>query len=223
MWITVLGGSGYAGTHLVREAVSRGHEVTVLCRTAPAEPVAGAVYRELDILEPGAELASCVRADALLDALSPRGELDGRLEQVRRDLAEAVRRTGVRYGVIGGAGCLAVREGGPRFMDSPEFPAQFRAEAEEVARTLDHLRATSEDVDWFFVSPALTFGSPVHGPSTVRPDAPVARTGRYRLGPDVAVRDDDGLSAISAPDLAVAVLDELERPAHHRQRFTVAY
>ena len=223
MRITVLGASGYVGAHLVREVVSRGHEVVGLGRTEPADPVPGATYRRVDILEPGAELATCVRAEAILDALSPRGELDGRLEEVRRDLAEAVRRTGVRYGVIGGAGCLRLDEDGPRVMDSPRFPAPFLAESAEVARTLDHLRRTSEDVDWFFVSPPPSFGSPAHGPAAPLPDAPTTRTGRYRLGLDVVVRDADGVSAVSPADLAVAVLDELERPRHHRRRFTVAY
>ncbi len=223
MRITVLGASGYVGAHLVREAASRGHEVTGLCRTTPDQPVPGATYRRLDILEPGAELATCVRAEALLDALSPRRELGGRLEAVRRDLAEAARRTGVRYGVIGGSGCLGMTDAGPRYLDTPEFPARFRAESEEVARTLEHLRGASEDVDWFVVSPPPAFGSPTHGPSVPQPDAPAVRTGRYRLGHDTVLRDANGVSAISPADLACAVLDEVERPRHHRQRFTVAY
>lgn len=223
MRITVLGGSGYAGSHLVREAARRGHDVTALSRSVPPERVDGVDYRELDVLEPGAELASFVRADALLDALSPRGVLDGRLESVRRDIAEAARHTGVRYGVIGGAGCLRTADDGPRVMDTAEYPAHFKHEAEEVARSLAHLRGTDAEVDWFFVSPPPAFGSTMHGPPRSGPDLPVARTGRYRLGGDVVVRDAAGVSTISAADLAVAVLDEVENPRHHRVRFTVAY
>src|SRR3546814_18460294 len=70
-----------------------------------------------------------------------------------------------------------------------------------------------QGVGWFLVSPAIVFGS----------HAPGDATGHYRVGGDVVLRDDNGVSAISGADLAVAVVAEVEKPVHHRQRFTVAY
>jgi putative NADH-flavin reductase len=82
-----------------------------------------------------------------------------------------------------------------------------------MAGVLDELRASPAGVDWFGVSPAAGFGA----------FAPGERLGRYRVGGDVMLVDESGDSNISAPDLALAVIDEVERPAHKRQRFTVAY
>lgn len=76
---------------------------------------------------------------------------------------------------------------------------------------LEWLRAQPEPLDWFSVSPPLPFGAA----------APGVVTGRYRTGGEVMVRAADGSSGISAPDFALAVVDEIERPAHRRQRFTV--
>lgn len=49
------------------------------------------------------------------------------------------------------------------------------------------------------------------------------RTGKFRLGRDELLRDAEGQSRISMEDFAAAMLDELERPQHIRQRFTVGY
>jgi putative NADH-flavin reductase len=83
-----------------------------------------------------------------------------------------------------------------------------------LAGVLDQLRSSAPaDLDWFFLSPAVTFGS--HNPGEA--------TGRYRIGGDVVVSDGNGLSAISGADYALALVDEIETPAHSRARFTVAY
>ena len=78
---------------------------------------------------------------------------------------------------------------------------------------LDTLKRTPDAVDWFYVSPPQEFGSWVPAPDT----------GSYRLGGDVLLRDAEGRSVISAADLARAVVDEIEKPAHRRARFTVAH
>lgn len=102
--------------------------------------------------------------------------------------------------------------GGPRLIDSG-FPEEFKAEAEEAIGVFEDLESSASDLDWFFVNPAAGFGG----------FAPGERTGKYRIGGDVMVTGDDGESYISGADLAVAVLDEIETPVHHRQRFTVGY
>jgi len=115
--------------------------------------------------------------------------------------------------VVGGAASLFVAEGGPRLIDTPEFPAQFKGEAGSAAEVLDWLRADSAAADWFFVSPAGGFGS--YNPGVA--------TGSYRVGGDILLTDADGKSEISGPDFALAFVDEIEAPKHHRTRFTVAY
>lgn len=210
--ITVLGGTGYAGGHIVREAASRGHDVTSLSRTLPDEQVAGVSYRTADALDAEALAHVADDADVVVLALSPRGALEGRIEGVAREVAARAQAAGARLGVVGGAGSLLVAEGGPRVVDAG-FPEAFRAEALSMAQVLEDLRASDDALDWFYVSPAGGFGA----------FAPGERTGTYRTGGDVLLVDEKGESFVSGADLALAFVDEIERPAHRRTRFTVAY
>lgn len=211
--ITVLGGTGYAGSHLVREAAARGHQVTSFSRTLPEQPVEGVTYKQADALDPAYPATVVADADVVLEALSPRGALTGRIGEVIRAVAVAAQAAGVRLGVIGGAGSLAVIPGGPRLLDTPEFPAEYRPESLELAEVLDELRGSPEQLDWFYVSPAAGFGA----------YAPGERTGTFRLGDDLLLSDAEGRSELSGADLAVAILDEVENPTHRRARFTAAY
>ena len=113
-----------------------------------------------------------------------------------------------RYLVVGGAGSLEVAPG-VRLVTTPGFPVAYKAEAEKGAAFLDLLRAEKE-LNWTFLSPSALF---VAG----------ERTGKFRLGTDQLLTAADGKSSISFEDFAVALADEIERPAHIRQRFTVGY
>lgn len=210
--ITVIGGTGYAGGHIVREAAARGHEVTSVSRSLPAEQAEGVRYVTGSVLDDGTRVAAASESDVVIATVSPRGDMAGRVAPAYAELAEAARLKGARLGVVGGAGSLLVAEGGPRLVDTDEFPEAFRAEALEFADILDALRETPDDLDWFYLSPAAGFGA----------FAPGEATGRYRVGGDVLLTDDDGSSFISGADLAAALVDEIERPAHRRARFTVA-
>lgn len=151
----------------------------------------------------------------VVSALSPRGDMAD-LEAFRAliaSVARLAREKGVRLGVIGGAGSLLVAEGGPKLVDTPEFPKEFAEEPRVLDAVLQDLRGAEEGLDWFFVSPAGGFGS----------FAPGERTGSYRVGGDVLLTDENGDSNLSGQDLAVALVDEIETPAHRRTRFTVAY
>lgn len=211
MRITVLGGTGYAGAAIVREAVARGHQVTVLSRSA-AEPLDGVTHLRGSVLEPADRAAALEGAEVLVSAISPRGEMAGRTRGALARLADEAAAAGARLGVLGGAGSLQVSEGGPRLVDGPDFPDAFREEALEMAGVLEDLRSRRDALDWFYLSPAAGFGA--HAPGEAR--------GRYRTGGDVLLTDETGASTLSAPDLALAVLDEIERPTHSRARFTVA-
>lgn len=209
--IAVLGGTGYAGRHIIAEAAERGHTVVSVARSIPGERVEGVTYIEGTLLDVPALAAELEGVDVVVSAIAPRGDMLG---QVRPNLHAllSVLPESVRVGVIGGAGGSLVAEGGPRVIDSG-FPDEFKPEAEEAIGILDDLQADTTGRDWFFVHPAGGFGA----------WAPGERTGTYRIGGDVIVTDEAGESFISGADLAVAVLDEIEQPAHHRARFTVGY
>lgn len=213
--ITVLGGTGYAGSHIVRTAAGRGHQVISYSRRLPDSTVEGVEYRTGDVLDEAVLAAAVQDADVVVSALSPRQELAGPgvLRGVETRIAELARTQGVRFGVVGGAGSLLAAEGGPRLADTDSFPAEFKPEADEMDGTLQDLRASDPALDWFFVSPAGGFG----------PWAAGEATGTYRIGGDVLLVDDEGQSFISAPDFADAFVNEIEQPRHLRSRFTVAY
>lgn len=209
--IAVIGGTGYAGRHIVAEAVQRGHTVLSVARTVPAERVEGATYVEGTLLDVPALVTELTGADVVVSAVSPRGDMEGQVRPNLEALFSALPDS-VRVGVIGGAGGSLVAPGGPRVVDSG-FPEEFKAEALEAIGVLEDLQAEQSGRDWFFVHPAGGFGA----------WNPGERTGVYRDGGDVIVTDESGESFISGADLAVAVLDEIEQPKHTRGRFTVGY
>jgi hypothetical protein len=203
--IAVLGGTGYTGGNIVREAAARGHHVTAYSRTAPAVPVAGVHYIQASFLEEGAVAAAVAGQDVVVEALAPRGELAGELDGIVGDLAKLVAEQDGRLVVIGGWSGLRPAEGAPRFVEAADVPPQFRAEAEEMVRALEGLeRSAPEELDWLFVSPAQTYGSYNAGEAT----------GRYRIGGPVALLDDEGRSAVSGADFALAIVDEIDRHEH---------
>jgi putative NADH-flavin reductase len=210
--ITVLGGSGYAGAALVAAAHARGHDVTALSRNAPDSPVDGVDYVEGSVLD--AEVLGRVveGRDVVVSALAPRGDMAGRVEGVVEDLVSRLAGTPTRLGYVGGASSLLVEEGGPRLWDVTQehIPADVKPEIQTGLDALELLQASPESLDWFYVSPPQDFGSWLGTPSR----------GSYTLGGDVLLKDADGASTISADDLAIAIVDEIEQPRHHRGRFT---
>lgn len=213
--ITVLGGSGYAGSAIVAEANRRGHQVTAVSRTEPAQPISGVEYVRGSALDGSVLDAVTAGRDTVIVALSPRGDMAGKQEGVVEDLIERLAGTTTRLGYIGGASSLHVEEGGPRVWDvtHEHVPADVKPEIETGLNALELLKASPETLDWFYVSPPEDFGSWLSTPSK----------GTYVLGGDVLLRDAEGTSTISAADLALAIADELESPAHRRRRFTAIH
>ncbi|WP_223692333.1 NAD(P)-dependent oxidoreductase [Leifsonia poae] len=212
--ITVLGGTGYTGANIAREAVSRGHEVTSFSRTALSEPVAGVSYETGSLLDDAVRRSAVQNADVVLGALSPRGELAGALEDVYARFEELSAESGARFVVIGGFSTLRPAEGAPRFVHGDGVPAEFADEAREMTGVLEHLLSASPTaLDWLYVSPAATYGS----------YAPGEATGAYRTGGEVALFDEAGESAVSGADFALAVVDEIDKPSLRRAQLSVAY
>lgn len=213
--IAVVGGTGYAGSALVREARARQHDVVSMSRTLPemAQRVAGVDYRVGSVLDEHDLSRAITDAEVILSGLSPRGELNGRIVDVERRLAGLASGSGSRFGVVGGSGSLRLSPGGPRIAESDQIPAEAKEEASQMLAVLRSLESFPEALDWFFVSPAIQFGAWLPSP----------RRGTYRIGGDVALFDSEGNSAIGADDLALAILDEIENPTHRGSHFSVAY
>ncbi|WP_394771388.1 NAD(P)-dependent oxidoreductase [Lacisediminihabitans sp.] len=210
--ITVLGGTGYTGSNIAREAVSRGHEVTSFSRNAPTEPIDGVRYLTGSIQD---ELPGLVSgADVVIGALAPRGGLEAELRSLYASLAAAAAAAGKRVGFVGGFSALRLAPGAARTAYTDGVPPQFATEARVMAEVVDDLVERAPDgLDWFYVSPAATYGS----------YAPGEATGTYRTGGEVAIFDESGASAISGADFATAIIDEIETPAHSGAQFGVAY
>ncbi|MGY3489101.1 putative NADH-flavin reductase [Bradyrhizobium sp. USDA 4011] len=203
MKIAIAGASGQAGSRLTAELARRGHAVTAIARNP--EKIAtlpGVTAVRGDVNDQGALTALWAGHDAAISSVHFTVS-----DPVK--LIGAAKASGVgRYLVVGGAGSLEVAPG-VRLVTTPNFPAQYRAEASKGAEFLDLLRQ-EKDLNWTFLSPSALF---VAG----------ERTGRFRLGTDQLLTAADGKSSISFEDFAVALADEIERPAHIRQRFTVGY
>jgi putative NADH-flavin reductase len=213
MKIALIGATGFVGTEILKEAVARGGSVTALVRSVDkVEKLNGVTAVEADALNT-ADLAAKLKGhDIVVSAYNPGwGEPDIQAIHIRasKSITEATKQAGVsRLIVIGGAGSL-YNEAGGQFVDGEGFPAEYKEGALGARQALNDLRGETE-LDWSFVSPPFAL-------------APGTRTGKYRLGKDHPVFDAEGKSAISVSDLAVAIVDEAEKPQHAKQRFTVGY
>ncbi len=212
--IVVFGGTGYAGSAIVREALSRGIAVTAVARdTSKLDAAEGLTLAQGDAFDAAFVSEVTQGADVVVVALHAVQADGSELKDRFQHFVDAAAAAGARLGIVGGAGSLLVADGGPALFDTPDFPDAFKGEAKSHAQVLEGLRSSDADVDWFYVSPAAAFGS----------YNPGERRGTYRTTDEVLLTDADGNSDISGEDFAIAFVDEVERPAHHRARFGVAY
>jgi putative NADH-flavin reductase len=212
MHIALIGASGFIGSGLLAEALARGHRVTALVnRPERLAPQAGLTAVAVDVLDTQRLAQQLAGHDAVISAFSGHAHEDVRAYygQGIDSILAATRQAGVRrLLVVGGAGSLEVAPG-VQVVDSPDFPAQWKGSALGARDTLEKLRK-EEVLDWTLLSPAAVI-------------SPGERTGKFRIGADQLLTDAQGESKISVQDYAVAMLDELEHPAHTRKRFSVAY
>jgi putative NADH-flavin reductase len=212
MNIALIGASGFIGSALLAEALSRGHQVSALVgRPERLQPQAQLRVLKADVQDSAALAAQLKGHQAVISAFSGHAQDDvlGYYLKGFRSILQATKQADVgRLLVVGGAGSLEVAPG-LQLIDTPEFPAAYKATAEGARQALQLLREEPH-LDWTMLSPSLMI-------------APGERTGRFRLGRDQLLTAAGGDSRISVQDYAVAMLDELERPAHRRERFTVGY
>jgi putative NADH-flavin reductase len=203
MKVAVVGATGNAGSRIVTELLHRGHHVTAIVRNPEkATARSNLVARKGDVFD----------VEGLAGLLKGHDAVVSSVHFTASDpekLIAAVKAAAVpRYIVVGGAGSLEVAPG-LKLYDAPGFPEEYKTEAKKGGAFLARLRQEPE-LAWTFISPSAFF-------------IPGARTGKFRLGTDQLLTAADGKSSISFEDYAVALADELEQPAHTRQRFTVGY
>ena len=213
MKIALIGATGFVGSAILKEALDRGHEVTAIVRhpekltTHPKlRAEKGDVYHEN-------EVARLVAGhDAVISAFNP-GWTNPDIYDLQvkgtKTIIAGVKKAGIkRLLFVGGAGSLEVKPG-VQSVDLPEFPKDWKQGALATREALNLLRQ-EPGLDWSFLSPSADL-------------SPGQRTGKFRLGKDQLLKDANGQSRISTQDYAVAMLDEVEKPSHVRQRFTVGY
>jgi putative NADH-flavin reductase len=207
MHVALVGATGNAGSRILAELIRRGHSVTAIVRDVARVPLSpGVEGKSGDVLDETGLAALLKGHDAVITSVHFAASDPEKL-------VAAVRTSGVqRYLVVGGAGSLEVALGtfplGLKLIDAPAFPDAWKAEAAAACTFLDRLRAETE-LDWTYLSPSAML-------------VPGERTGKFRLGTDLLLSNEQG-SSISLEDYAVALVDELENPAHPRKRFTVGY
>ena len=212
MKVALIGATGFVGTPLLNELLNRGHQVTVLAR----DPSKLSPREGLSVVQANAQNAAQVQAavaghDAVLSAYNPGWTVPDLYDQFlagSRAITAGVKAAGVkRLLVVGGAGSLYVAPG-VQLVDTPEFPAEWKAGAQAARDALNLLRE-EHSLDWTFLSPPILL-------------VPGARTGQYRVGSEAPLMNGDAPGTLSVDDLAVALVDELEQARHLQKRFTVA-
>ena len=213
MKLALIGASGFVGAAVLQEALDRGHQVTGIVRNPaklPQHPELKAMAGDAYNVE---ALAAHLKGhDAVIHAFNPgwgTADIRERFIQGSQAIIAASKQADVqRLLVVGGAGSLYVAPG-LQLIDTPDFPAEYKEGAEGARQALNLLKAETA-LAWSFISP----------PALLQPGA---RSGQFRIGGDQLLMNGDAPAQISVADLAVAIIDELERPHHLRQRFTVGY
>jgi putative NADH-flavin reductase len=210
MRVVVYGATGNSGREIVKELLSRGHEVVAVARnvaSVPAQPKLTAKTDDLSNVDKIAETLS--GADAVVSAYAPPPDSTDALLDVTKRQIEAVKKAGgkARLIVVGGAGLLEVAPG-VTLIKSGYLPAEYLPIATSHEEALGILRGS--DINWTYLSPAAYL---VQG----------ERTGKFRLGTKELVADAKNDSRISFQDYAIALVDEIEKPQHERASFSVGY
>ena len=209
MHIALYGATGNSGSRILTELLSRGHQVTAIARD-PAKLAArpGLTVVQGDLASVDGIAGKIKGADAVVSAYAPPPDDTDQLLPVTERLVEAVKQAGVpRLLVVGGAGSLEVAPG-VTVIASGHLPAEWMPIAVSHANLLDQLKKTG--INWTYFSPAGFF-------------VPGERTGKFRLGTNQLIANEQGDSRISLEDYAIALVDELEAPKHERERFTIGY
>jgi len=213
--VLLIGASGFVGSAILQEALNRGYEVTAVVRNAGKITLKNP---NLKVIE--ADVSDRTKVDELskgfehvISAYNPGWTNPNIYEETLKvypAILDGVKNAGVkRLLIVGGAGTLFVAPG-LRVVDSGAIPKQIMPGVKSLGEFYLNILMNEKEIDWVFFSPAGNI-------------APGKRTGIFRLGKDDLIVDTDGNSNISVEDYAVAMINELENPKHHQERFTIGY
>lgn len=219
MKLALIGATGFVGRPILTEALSRPElAVTALVRNPaglPAHERLRAV--SCDARDPAALTAALIGHDAVIHAFHPgRGATSDTVYDAsvsgHKAIVAAVKAAGIqRLLTVGGAASLMTPEG-VEYIESSLWDKEFDPYKPAIlgTRALFYLLKEEKELDWVFLAPSAWL-------------RPGQRTGKFRVGADALLFDANGESRISLEDYAVAMIDELLTPRHHRERFTVGY
>ena len=217
MKIALIGATGYVGSTILMEALSRGHQVLAILRHPEKLKLQNKNLSVVqgDVMD-SEKLASLLKGNEIVISAYNSGwsnpDIYNEFIRGSRSIQEGVKKSGVkRLIVMGGAGSLFIKPG-VQLIDTPGVP-EFAKAGSQAARDYLNILKKDDQLDWTFISPAIEMGKASSG----------TRTGKYRTGSDSPVFDASHKSSISVEDVAVATLDEVENPKHRRERFTVGY
>ncbi len=213
--IVLIGASGFVGSAILNEALNRGIKVTAVVRNPERMKISdeNLTVVKADVSDAGKVAEISKGADAVISAFNPgwtNPDIYQETLNVYPLILEEVKRAGVeRLLIVGGAGTLFVAPG-LRVVDSGAIPAEIMGGVKSLGEFYLNTLINEKEIDWVFFSPAGSL-------------EPGVRTGNYRLGKDDLITNDAGESRISVQDYAKAMIDELETPVHHQERFTIGY
>lgn len=206
MRVAVIGANGKEGSLVVKEALSRGLDVTSIVRDAKKSPTDKYLVRDVYSLQ----AEDIEDFDILVDALGFFGPAVKEYVPATEHLIEILEGSQTRLLVVGGAGSLFIdKDHQEQLYQQADFPAAVKPLSEEMGKSLDVLRQS--DLNWTFISPAAMF------------DAQGKRTGKYVLAGEELTFDNEGKSEISYADFAIAMVDEIENAKHQKERISVRW
>ena len=213
--VLLIGATGFVGSAVLNELVSRGHKVTAVARNI--EKIAKSELLDA-VKEDVANVDSIVKLadgkDAIISAYNPgwtNPDIATLISENYPKILSAAKKSGVeRLLIVGGAGTLFCAPG-LRVVDSGAIPEEIMGGVRPLGDFYLNTLMNENDIDWVFFSPAGVF------------DPQGKKTSNYRLGKDDLIVDAEGNSHISVQDYADAMVNELEKPAHHKERFTIGY
>ncbi|RXM46753.1 NAD(P)-dependent oxidoreductase [Flavobacterium sp. YO64] len=213
MKIAIIGATGFVGSAILNELADRKHEISAIARNP--KDTTNATWIAADVFNVDALAEALKGHDVVVNAFNPGWTNPNIYDDFlngSKALQEAVKKSGVkRFITIGGAGSLFVAPD-LQAVDTPDFPKEIFNGA-NAARNYLNIIKEEKDLDWAFFSPAFEMHA---GTKT-------GRTGKYRLGLENPVFNDEQRSILSVEDLAVVIADEVENPKHHQVRFTAGY